>query len=503
MKRIIDVLAASFSLLIALTACASPSATPDSRGTQAAIYTSAAQTLYAQLTLAAGQTAVVQLTQLAQQPTHTSAPPTPPPPTSTPIPTPPPVIPSPTPLPCDWAELVQPVPINENTQVYPGSVFIKVWRVRNIGACEWTPAYALVFSGGDAMGNIGATSLSVNVRPGDTVDLSVTLTAPTTPGVFRGDWLLRNPAGQFFGIGQNAQEPLTLQIQVIQPPAQGRGIYDLALSACAALWRSNTATLGCPGSVTDPNGSVVLLNQPYLESRIDNQPTLWTRPNLDPSGRILGQYPAYLVNSGDRFRAELGCLRNSPGCDVTFTLAYRTADGMVYNLGSWQEIYDGRTTNVDIDLSSLSGNSIQLLLGVQNNGAAPNSNAFWFTPRIENAGSQTTQVLLWSQRGGSQNVCQELRIQQIGASRAVAQARSCKGAGQNLGSGNLTEDEQAQLINLIVQLAPFEAELFNADAGEPLTSYMTFNGRGSAEALNPQIMALQDFAYSVFRRISQ
>ncbi len=503
MKQLIYLLVATFSLLIVLAACAPTSATPDTSGTQSAIYTSAAETLYVQLTLSAGQTAVAQLTKIAQQPTNTPAPPTPPPPTSTPTPTTPPAVPTATPLPCDWAEFVQHVTVAENTQVYPGSVFTKIWRVRNIGTCTWTSAYTLVFTGGDAMGSVNAVFLPGNVRPGETVDLSITLTAPVIQGVYRSNWLLRNAAGQFFGTGQDAQQPLAIQIQVVQPPAQGSGASDLILSACNALWRSNTAALGCPGSVTDPNGSVVIVNQPYLESRIDNQPALWTRPNLDPNGRILGQYPAYLVNSGDRFRAELGCLWNSPGCDVTFTLSYRTADGMVYSLGSWREIYDGRTTSVDMDLTSLSGNSIQFLLGVQNNGNAPNPNAFWLAPRIENAGPQTTLILLWNQRGGAQNVCHQLRIQQTGNARTVAEARSCKGSGQNLGSSNLTNDEQTQLMEYMAQLSPFEAELFIAEAGEPLTSYMTFNGRGRAEAMNPQITALNEFAQSVFRRITR
>jgi hypothetical protein len=503
MKSIFSVLTALVSLLMILAACAPANTTPDNNGTQAAIYTSAAETLYAQLTLSAGKTAVAQLTQIAQQPTSTPAPPTPLPPTATPVPTITPVIPTPIPVTCDWAEFVQHVTVADNTVVYPGSVFTKIWRVRNIGTCDWTSSYTLVFAGGDNMGNVSAVSLPGVVRPGETVDLSVTLTAPGAPGTYRSNWMLRNPAGLLFGYGQDAQQPLVVQIQVAQPPTQGNGIYDLALLACSALWRSNTAALGCPGSVSDPNGSVVLLNQPYLESRIEYQPALWTRPNIDPNGRILGQYPVYFVNSGDRFRTELGCLWNSPGCDVNFTLNYRTADGTVYNLGAWREIYDGRTTIVDIDLTSLSGNSIQFLLGVQNNGSAPNPNAFWFAPRIENAGPQTNQVLVWNQRGGSQNVCQELRILQTGSSRAVAQARSCKGSGQDLGSGNLTESEQSQLNNFMVQLAPFDAELFNAEAGEPLTSYMTFNGRGSAEALNPQITALNEFAQSVIRRLSQ
>jgi len=65
--------------------------------------------------------------------------------------------------------------------------------------------------------------------------------------------------------------------------------------------------------------------------------------------------------------------------------------------------------------------------------------------------------------------------------QGVRRGASCKGSGQELGSGNLTEDEQAQLNSYVAQLAPFESELFNAEAGEPLTSYMTFNGRGSAK----------------------
>lgn len=39
--------------------------------------------------------------------------------------------------------------------------------------------------------------------PGSTVDLSVSLTAPTAPGTYQGDWKLRNNGAQFrfFGAG--------------------------------------------------------------------------------------------------------------------------------------------------------------------------------------------------------------------------------------------------------------------------------------------------------------
>jgi hypothetical protein len=248
---------------------------------------------------------------------------------------------------------------------------------------------------------------------------------------------------------------------------------------------------------------VVLLGQPYLESRLEDEPALWTRPDQAPNGSILGQYPNYLVRPGDRFRAEVGCLFDSPGCDVYFTLDVQRQDGTIVNLGVWREVYDRLTTSINIDLSSLAGQSVQFLLGVQNLGDPQAADAFWFAPYIQNVAPTTSLVLVWSQRGGSQNVCEELRISLDSLSRSTALARSCRGAGQDLGSGALTDSEQDQLLAWIAQLAPFDAELFNASDGEPLTSFMTFNGRGTSEAGNPQIMAMQQFAEQVFRRISQ
>jgi hypothetical protein len=399
--------------------------------------------------------------------------------------------------------LVQSVTVDDNSVFFPGSVFTKIWRVRNIGTCDWTPAYALVFAGGDSMGAPSAVPLPGVVRPGEVVDLAVTMTAPATPGVYRGSWLLRNPAGALFGTGPDALEPLHVQIQVVQPPAQGSGSYDFALRYCDAVWRSDSAALGCPGSIDDPNGSVVLLNQPYLESGLENRPALWTRPSNNPGGRISGQYPSYPVRSGDRLRSVVGCLWNSPGCDVTFSLDYRRSDGTSFNLGTWREIYDGRTTTIDIDLSSLAGQAVQFSLGVRNNGAAGTANAFWFTPRIETVAPQSNQVMEWSQQGGAQNVCEQLRISLTGVTAGVANARSCKGAGQDLGSSSLTSSELDQLLAWVAQLSSFDAELFTADQGGPLTSYLIFSGIGSSDAQNQDITAMQNYAEAIFNRITR
>ena len=198
------------------------------------------------MTLAAGGTAVAQLTQIAAQPSATLPPPPTIPPTAAPTPTDPP--PTPTPAPCHWAGFVADVTAPDNSVFFPGETFTKIWRVSNIGACEWTPDYALVFASGDRMGGVSAVFLPHRVLPGEQVDLQVTLTAPEAPGIYRSNWLLRSPAGEQFGIGADAAQPLWVQIQVAQQPPAPRGAYDFALRACDAVWRSSTAALGCPGS---------------------------------------------------------------------------------------------------------------------------------------------------------------------------------------------------------------------------------------------------------------
>jgi len=80
----------------------------------------------------------------------------------------------------------------------PGETFTKTWRLKNVGACSWTPSYAVVFSSGNQMGGPSAQALAGNVNPGQTVDLSVNLTAPSDPGTYSGYWKLRNASGATF-----------------------------------------------------------------------------------------------------------------------------------------------------------------------------------------------------------------------------------------------------------------------------------------------------------------
>ncbi len=204
--------------------------------------------------------------------------------------------------------------------------------------------------------------------------------------------------------------------------------------------------------VDDPYGSVTVLQNPALESRQENEPALLTRPNTGSGGSLTGLYPGYVVHSGDRFRAEIGCMRDSTGCDLDFRLEYRAVGGTIYNLGQWREVYDGRTTSIDIDLSSLAGDTIQFVFSVENRGDSQDADGIWFSPYILGSASQSSLVLTWNQQGGPNKVCQDLQVFLTGREQGTAQARSCRGGGANLGSVPLTAGELDQLLSWTAQL---------------------------------------------------
>lgn len=100
---------------------------------------------------------------------------------------------------CDNADFVSDVTIPDETVIAPDDSFTKTWRIRNAGTCSWTSSYAVVFVNGNDMDGPTVQSLSGNVNPGQTVDLSVDLTAPAKEGDYTGNWGLRNASGVTFG----------------------------------------------------------------------------------------------------------------------------------------------------------------------------------------------------------------------------------------------------------------------------------------------------------------
>ena len=101
----------------------------------------------------------------------------------------------------------------DNTVFAPGAAFTKTWTLVNAGTCPWTTAYQLAFFDGAAMGGANLP-LHKEVLPGENIVLSINLIAPANAGTYQGWWLLQDDAGQRFGLGEEANAPFWVLIQV-------------------------------------------------------------------------------------------------------------------------------------------------------------------------------------------------------------------------------------------------------------------------------------------------
>lgn len=82
--------------------------------------------------------------------------------------------------------------------VYPSAKFTKVWRMRNEGTSAWPENTVLAFVGGDQLGAPEAVIVPA-VIPGEEIDISVEMIAPSVPGRYVSYWRLCTPEGSRFG----------------------------------------------------------------------------------------------------------------------------------------------------------------------------------------------------------------------------------------------------------------------------------------------------------------
>lgn len=103
--------------------------------------------------------------------------------------------------------------IPDDMEVAAGQKILKTWRVRNNGTRTWGPESKLVFIEGIPMTSQLSQPLPI-VSPGQTVDISLKLTAPTKPGIAYCDWRMQDDKGLFFG------QVLYMRIKVVERAAE-------------------------------------------------------------------------------------------------------------------------------------------------------------------------------------------------------------------------------------------------------------------------------------------
>ena len=333
------------------------------------------------------------------------------PPTATPSKTPPPITQTVPPSSCDKVQFIADVNFPDGTVVQPGAQFTKTWRLKNVGSCAWTTSYQLVFFSGEKMGAASSAAFTMNVPVGQTVDISMNMVAPTSPGTYRGYWMFKNASGALFGIGAQANKPWWVEIKVTGGPTatpvtpsatatQGGPTltpsptptpltgtaYDFAANACSASWfsGSGSAALPCPGTEGDAKGFVLKISNPKLENgTTDPRPGLITFPQNKQDGYIQGIYPAFSVQSGDRFQSVINCEFGATNCYVVFRLDYQTGSDPIKPFwGPFLERYEGGFYNVDVDLTPLAGKDVKFILTTLAVGSPVGDRALWVGPRI-------------------------------------------------------------------------------------------------------------------------
>ncbi len=309
-------------------------------------------------------------------PANTAVPPTAVPPTATPIP------PTPTPRPCLQITYVSDLSIPDGTKLNAGSAFTKAWRLQNSGSCKWDTGFDIIFVKGNQLGANAVYDLPYEVAPGQTVDISINMVAPSVNGKYSSDWMLKSSNGVTFGTGSDSKGSFWVRMESIN--GQG-GVYNFAESVCSAKWTNSLKkSLTCPGNEKDvKNGYALSKSNPVREDGgSENEIGLITRPNEAADGYIQGIYPAFTVKDGDKFRATLQCEGGSTGCDIKFELYYTIEGQKATGLGQWHEVYDNNWTFVEVDLSALAGKQAVFTLVVWNQGSSQNNRGLWLYPII-------------------------------------------------------------------------------------------------------------------------
>lgn len=91
------------------------------------------------------------------------------------------------------------ITIPDNTVLRPGESFVKIWRIKNSGDTTWDPNFEFAFVDGARMDAPESVTIPQRVAPGEHVDVSVSMSAPSSEGTYQGYWQMRDISGTGFG----------------------------------------------------------------------------------------------------------------------------------------------------------------------------------------------------------------------------------------------------------------------------------------------------------------
>ncbi|MFL7794313.1 MAG: NBR1-Ig-like domain-containing protein [Anaerolineae bacterium] len=209
------------------------------------------------------------------------------------------------------SQYVADVTIPDNTVFAPGASFVKTWRVRNSGTCDWDAGFQLIFVSGEQMGGPAGVTLPA-VPAGGQTDVSVNLTAPSAYGTYKGTWRLRSDEGMVFGTN------LTVLI-VVPAPATDTPVPTDVPTAEPTPFGGGSGRIAYV-SFRDGNAEIyVMVGNDTAPTRLTNNPEIDDWPNWSFDGskiafsRYSGGKPDVFVMNADG--SSQSNLTNNPAWD--------------------------------------------------------------------------------------------------------------------------------------------------------------------------------------------
>jgi hypothetical protein len=169
------------------------------------------------------------------------------------------------------------------------------------------------------------------------------------------------------------------------PSAQlGTVALDFMALLCDAKWMNGGQHLtACPAANEDHSGGYAVPIDPSTENLPVGTPVLLTIPATNGYAALFLKYPGFTVHAGDRFRTTLRCQTDAP-CDIQYALEYFDMNGEYSGpFLSWNYLGGDPEINVDEDLSSLAGKTVQFVLTLRPQNDDPSvDRSLWISPYI-------------------------------------------------------------------------------------------------------------------------
>lgn len=162
-------------------------------------------------------------------------------------------------------------------------------------------------------------------------------------------------------------------------------VFDFVDLVCSAVWSTNATFLPCPAHLEEAEGGYVEANDhTVLEGMVSVEaPMLIGLPgNGYPNGvGLFGKYPPLTIYPGDSFHTTIAC-QGDADCDLEFSLEYYSPGSDRAAGWSWDHKAGDGPQTVEVDLSSLAGQTVEFYLVLRPGDNLDEQWATWIQPYI-------------------------------------------------------------------------------------------------------------------------